>query len=292
MAIIDILKYACMQVHKQTKDIIGTERGNKEYGKGAGGDASRMVDLVGEKAVIETIKTHSFSPTIIGEECGRIEGDGGFLIMDAIDGTTNASRNIPFYCCSLAYAIDYKLSSVVDAAIIDLVSGDLYYASKDKGAYLNGNKIGVRKCINTSVQRNQNKDIVIGMNISGVSEDLIRSMSKVICKANHTRHFGANALELCYFARGYMDAYIDLRAKIRTTDMAAAYLIVKESGGKLYSIGGSELDSPLGVKNTMSFLAVSDRNMFDMFANDIDMIPRKQVNSKAPGPGFEPGSEE
>jgi hypothetical protein len=29
-----------------------------------------------------------------------------------------------------------------------------------------------------------------------------------------------------------------------------------------------------------------------MFANDLDMIPRKPVNSKAPGPGFEPGSEE
>ncbi len=288
MAIIDILKYACMQVHKRTKDIIGTEQGNKEYGKGAGGDTSRMVDLIGEKAVIEAIKTHSFNPTIIGEECGRIEGDNGFLIMDAIDGTTNASRNIPFYCCSLAYAIDYKLSSVVDAAIIDLVSGDLYYASKGKGAYLNGNKIEIRKSVSASVQT----DIVIGMNISGVSENLIRCMSKVICKANHTRHLGANALELCYFARGYIDAYIDLRAKIRSTDMAAAYLIVKESGGKLYSIEGSELDSQLGVKNTMSFLAVSDRNMFDMFANDLDMIPRKQVNSKAPGPGFEPGSEE
>jgi myo-inositol-1(or 4)-monophosphatase len=269
VVIIDILKNACIQVRKQTKDIIGTEQGNKESGKGAGGDISRMVDLVAEKAVIETIKTHSFKPTIIGEECGRIEGDGGFLIMDAIDGTTNASRNIPFYCCSLAYAIDYKLSSVVDAAIIDLVSGDLYYASKNKGAYLNGNKIEVRKCMNNSPQRDQNKDMIIGMNISGVSEDLIASMSKVICKANHARHFGANALELCYFARGYMDAYIDLRAKIRTTDMAAGYLIVKESGGKIYSVEGSELDSQLGVKDTMSFLAVPDRNMFDMFADDL-----------------------
>jgi myo-inositol-1(or 4)-monophosphatase len=275
VAIIDILKEACMQVREQTKHIIGTEEGNKEYGKGAGGDISRMVDLVAEKAVIETIKTHSFSPTILGEECGRIEGDTGFLIMDAIDGTTNASRNIPFYCCSLAYAVDYKLSSVVDAAIIDLVSADLYYASKYKGAYLNGNKIEVRKCINNSIQRDQTKDIIIGMNISGVSEDLMRSLSKVICKAKHTRHFGANALELCYFARGYMDAYIDLRAKIRTTDMAAAYLIVKESGGMLYSIDGSGLDAALGVKNTMSFLAVANSDMFDMFADDLDIRPRK-----------------
>jgi myo-inositol-1(or 4)-monophosphatase len=66
-----------------------------------------------------------------------------------------------------------------------------------------------------------------------------------------------------------MDAYIDLRDKIRSTDMAAAYLIVKESGGKLYSISGSELDSELGVNTTMSFLAVLDDNIFKRLANDL-----------------------
>ena len=274
MIIIDVLKDACVQVHKQTKDIIGTEQGNKELGKGAGGDTSRMIDLVAEGAVIDAIKKHNFNPTIIGEECGRIDGNNGFLIMDAIDGTTNAIRNIPFYCCSLAYATEYKLSSVVDAAIIDLTTGDLYYASKDKGAHMNGNRIEVRKHSEDSLHADQTKDIIIGMNISGASEDIIARISKVICKANHARHFGANALELCYFARGLMDAYIDLRSKIRSTDMAAAYLIVKESGGKIYSIEGSELDSQLGVKNTMSFLAVVDESMFNMFATELHIRRR------------------
>jgi myo-inositol-1(or 4)-monophosphatase len=268
--IIDILKDACRQVNEQTKDFIGTEEGNKKFGKGAGGDISRMIDLVAEKAVIDTIRRNKFNPTIIGEECGRIEGENGFLIMDAIDGTTNASRGIPFYCCSLAYAIDYKLSSVVDAAIIDLVRGDLYYASKEKGAYLNGNKIEImRHGNNGNAVERQGKDILLGMNIAGVSEDTINHLSKVISKASHTRHFGANALELCYFARGFMDAYVDIRGKIRSTDMAAAYLIVKESGGKLYSITGSELDSELGVNSTMSFLAVLDENMFKSLADDL-----------------------
>jgi myo-inositol-1(or 4)-monophosphatase len=273
--IIDVLKDACMQVRKQTNRVIGTEEGNKKLGRGAGGDISRKIDLIAERAVIDTIKRHNFNPTIIGEECGRIDGENGFLIMDAIDGTTNAIRNIPFYCCSLAYAIDFKLSSVVDAVIIDLVSGDLYHASKNKGAYLNGNKIEVRKHSNNSAQGDQCKDAMIGMNISGVSEDIITRLSKVICKANHARHFGANALELCYFARGFMDAYIDLRGKIRSTDMAAAYLIVKESGGKIYSIEGSELDSQLGVKMTMSFLAVVDETMFNRFANDLHIRRRR-----------------
>jgi myo-inositol-1(or 4)-monophosphatase len=253
---VEILKEACQEVYKQTKEVIGTEEGNRKLGKGAGGDISRMVDLIAENAVVNTIKQYDFKPTIIGEECGRVEGEKGFLIMDAIDGTTNATRCIPFYCCSLAYAIDYKLSSVVDAAIIDLSTGDLYYASKTKGAYLNGNKMVVRK------NSNNCKDFLIGMNISGISEKMVNRLSKIISNANHTRHFGANALELCFLARGFIDAYIDLRGKIRPTDMAAAFLIIKESGGKVYSTSGLELDSELGVNDRMSFLAVSDERMF------------------------------
>jgi myo-inositol-1(or 4)-monophosphatase len=269
--IIDVLKDACIQVREQTRNLIGTKEANKELGVGAGGDVSRKIDLVAEKAVINTLNKHNFNPTVIGEECGKVQGQNGFLVMDAIDGTTNATRNIPFCCCSLAYANDSKLSSVVDAAIIDLVSGDLYYASKSKGAYLNGNKIEVRKPSTDSRRRGQNKDFIVGMNISGASEDLIGLLSKVIRRANHVRHFGANALELCYFARGLMDAYLDLRGKIRSTDMAAAYLIVKESRGKLYSLQGSELDSELGVKTTMSFLAVVDEIMFNSFASDLGL---------------------
>jgi fructose-1,6-bisphosphatase/inositol monophosphatase family enzyme len=51
--------------------------------------------------------------------------------------------------------------------------------------------------------------------------------------------------------------------------MAAAYLIVKESGGKLYSITGSELDAELGLNTTISFLAVLDENMFNSLSDDL-----------------------
>src|SRR4030095_14702989 len=143
---IKTLKKACTEVRKSVKDLIGTTEGNTKMGPGAGGDISRKIDLIAEEKVIETIKQSGINPTIIGEECGTIKGnDGGFIIMDAIDGTTNVTRSIPFNCCSLAYATDSKLSSVVDAAIIDITTGDLYYASKGKGAFLNANRITVRK---------------------------------------------------------------------------------------------------------------------------------------------------
>jgi myo-inositol-1(or 4)-monophosphatase len=204
--------------------------------------------------------------TIIGEECGRIEGKKGFVIMDGIDGTTNATRRIPFYCCSLAYADEFRLSAVKHAAIIDLVTGDLYHASKGRGAFLNGRRIKAREAAG-----DDDDAAIIGMNVSGIEQCIINRLSPVMSKANHVRQLGAIALEMCLLARGQLDASIDLRGKIRPTDIAGAYLIVKEAGGHVYSGDGKELDAELGVDTHVSLAAVANDKMYRELA-DADLF--------------------
>ncbi|HXG06706.1 MAG TPA: inositol monophosphatase family protein [Nitrososphaera sp.] len=254
MTIVDILKQACRQVHMKTLGLAGTARANKQMGRGAGGDMSRRIDLVAEKTVIDHLTKHKVDATVIGEECGRIEGRKGYVIMDAIDGTTNAVRGIPFYCCSIAYATDFKLSAVTDAAIIDLARGDLYYASKGRGAFVNsGKRIHARK--------ESPPDPTIGINMSGIKPAVVERLAPIIAESDHTRQFGANALEMCFLARGFLDAYIDLRGKIRPTDIAAGYLIAKEAGAKVYSHTGSVLDSDLDVKTRLSYVVTANDGM-------------------------------
>ena len=251
--IVDVLKQACRQVHAKTKGFAGTAKASRQMGRGAGGDMSRRIDLVAEKTVIEIIRKRGIDASIIGEECGRIEGKNGYVVVDAIDGTTNAVRGIPFYCCSIAYATDYRLSAVTDAAIIDLARSDLYYASRGKGAYLNGKKISAKK--------ESPADPTIGINVSGVKPAIVERLAPIIAEADHTRQFGANALEMCFLARGLLDAYVDLRGKIRPTDIAAGYLIAKEAGAKVYSGSGSDLDSDLDVKTRLSYVVVANDKM-------------------------------
>jgi myo-inositol-1(or 4)-monophosphatase len=271
MNVLNLLKEACNQVYFQTRGLVGTNQGNEKLGRGAGGDISRRIDVVAEAAVMEIFKKHNFKPTIVAEESGMIDGeDGGFLVMDAIDGTTNTSRTIPFYCCSLAYATDVKLASVIDAAIIDLSRGDLYYASDQRGAFMNNTPMQVSKSLKI-VDGDNLDDILVGMNLSGASQGVMMSLLKVISNVNHIRQFGANALELCYLARGFLDAYIDIRGKIRATDLAAAYLIVKEAGCKLYSTNGLKLDSEINNEARISFLAVSSDDIFDRLAGYMQM---------------------
>jgi len=253
ITIVDILKEACQQVHEKTKGLAGTTGGSRQMGRGAGGDISRRIDLIAEETAIGVVRKRGIEATIIGEECGKIEGKEGYVIIDAIDGTTNAISGIPFYCCSVAYATDFYLSAVVDAAIIDLTRGDLYYASKNKGAFLNGERIFVKQ--------ESTSDSTIGINVSGVKSELVERLAPIIAQATHIRQFGANALEMCFVARGFLDAYIDLRCKIRPTDVAAGYLIAKEAGAQIYSDNGSILESNLDVKTRFSYAAMANETI-------------------------------
>src|SRR5680860_1701546 len=128
--ILDILIESAKNVYSEIKDLLGTSEGASKISLGAGGDISRKIDIVAETAVLNTIKSSNISPVIIGEECGMVNlnnssysssssnnNNKGFVIMDAVDGTTNAIRGIPFSCCSLAFANEFKLSSVTDAVV-------------------------------------------------------------------------------------------------------------------------------------------------------------------------------
>ena len=127
--------------------------------------------------------------------------------MDAIDGSANSVRGLPFFCCSLAFATEEKLSSVTDAVVTNLSTGDLYSASKGKGAFKNDKRISVHK------EKPLYK--IVGINSSGSSPELLQKLSPIFEKHHHIRHLGANALEMAMFAEGLIDIFIDLRKKIR-----------------------------------------------------------------------------
>jgi myo-inositol-1(or 4)-monophosphatase len=262
LQIIDILKQASAEVLKETKNLMGKPEGAMTFGRGAGGDLSSKLDLVAENAVLGIFERFEFKPTIIGEECGTIEGkDDGYLVMDALDGTTNATRGIPFSCCSLAYATHRKLSSVSDAVIVDLNSGDIYESSINRGSFMNGSRIRVH---DSSSKLERVNDFIIGVNISGISVEKMEKVFQIISRCLHIRQFGANALELCFFSRALVDMYIDIRNKIRVTDMAAGYLIAKEAGGELFTPDGKYLDGELSQDIRLSFIAAKNREYLEL----------------------------
>jgi len=258
MEVINILREASKKIYENVKDLAGTDDAGGDFGRGAGGDISRNIDIIAEKTVLDYLKEINFECIVLGEECGRVEiskNPKGYIIMDAIDGSANSVRGVPFFCSSLAFATENKLSSITEGVITNLSSGEMYWASKNKGAFLNESKIQVH-----------NKEPIykiVGINISGASPELMKKLHPIFEQHNHTRHFGANALEMAMFARGLMDIFIDLRNKIRIQDIAAGYLIVKEAGGILLNDKFETLDADLSYETRISFIAAANQKILD-----------------------------
>ena len=56
-------------------------------------------------------------------------------------------------------------------------------------------------------------------------------------------------------ANGLTDAFVDVRGKLRTTDVAAAFLVIKEAGGIVTTPDNQVLNVELDPKQTLSFIA-------------------------------------
>ncbi|MBS7655123.1 fructose 1,6-bisphosphatase [Candidatus Bathyarchaeota archaeon] len=252
-----ILRETCEEVKRNVKLTLSLKEAGEELGQGAGGDITRKVDYIAEKTVIETLNKLNVSCILVSEEAGVKklgEKPKEFIILDPIDGTLNALRGINFYCCSLAVSKTLFLKSVYAGLVMDLVNGDVYYAEKDKGAYLNNNEV------HTSNVTSLNKAL-IGLDLCFTNSEDIKKIANLFNYARHTRHFGANALELCQIANNVTDAFIDARNKIRAVDIAASQLIVKEAGGVIVSLNGEELNMKVTPEEKASFIAAANNHL-------------------------------
>ncbi len=228
-------------------------------GVGAGGDMMKPVDLAAEKAIVDTLLQHEVSFTLISEESG-IEEYGAtpkecYLCVDPIDGTTNLTHGLSFYASSLAVSNSLELGNVYAGMVVDLFHDETYIALKGKGAYRNGERIHTSKIQSLN-------EAVIGLDLNAYKAKLNMEIAAVLIEnIRHTRHFGANALEVCLVAAGLTDAFIDLRNKIRTTDVAAGFLIVKEAGGTVTDQENKPVNVKLDPKQTLSFVASANEEI-------------------------------
>jgi myo-inositol-1(or 4)-monophosphatase len=257
---LNILQKCKRQIQKQIKPLLkAVDQHKTSLGIGAGGDEIEQVDLEAEDAIIKTLKEHVISFTLISEESGVKEYGRTphklFVTADPIDGTTNFMRGIPFYATSMAVSAKPILSTIHTALVADLFHGITYTAQKGKGAYRNNQKIIPSE--NTSLEQ-----AVIGIDLNTYRvQKIIPQLTSLIQKTKHVRHFGANALELCYVADGTTDAFIDIRGKLRATDMAAAWLIIEEAGAKITTTTGKPLCIKLDPKQKVDFIAAANQKI-------------------------------
>jgi myo-inositol-1(or 4)-monophosphatase len=191
------------------------------------------VDQAAEQIIIETLLQAYPDHGILAEESGREHGakHSEFVwIIDPLDGTTNFIHGLPVYCVSIALA---HRGVVQQAVVYDPTRNDLFYATKGRGAFLNDRRLRVSK-------RTRMSDALIGTGFPFRRGDnfkrYMKMFEEVMTQCAGLRRPGAAALDLCYVAAGYYDAFFE--TGLNPWDVAAGSLIITEAGGLIGNFTG------------------------------------------------------
>jgi len=191
------------------------------------------IDKAAEEAALKIIKKAFPNHSILAEESPKVEGSEAKWIIDPIDGTTNFAHGFPVVSVSIAFAVKGRLEM---GGVLDPTRGELFFAQRGKGAFLNGRRIRASKT----------KTLLDSLVVTGFPydrkknpEDYLGMLRAFLTKVQCIRRTGSAAMDLCYVACGRFDGYYEM--KLNPWDKAAGMLIVKEAGGKLTDFSGNAL---------------------------------------------------
>jgi myo-inositol-1(or 4)-monophosphatase len=223
------------------------------FGKGASGDVTNPIDKKAEDIVLEEVEKLRESVTIVSEECGfkDIRGGGMKLLLDPIDGSRNALSGIPVFSTSIAVVDGESIGDAQIGYVINLISGDEFWAIKGKGSYLNTMKM-------TTQQDDTLRVVAYEAQTPKVDIPKIVPLLSLFRRA---RCFGSTALDMAFLAQGAVSMFIT-PSPSRSFDFAAGYLLIKEAGGIVTDLKGKGIEKcEVGIKRITPLLASANEKL-------------------------------
>ena len=180
-----------------------------------------QLDLVADDAALPVLRKAGVG--ILSEESGLHDaGSGLTVVIDPVDGSTNASRGIPWYATSLCAVDD---DGPLAALVVNLATGSRFQAVRGGGATLDGRPI--RPSDVTSVR----EAFVV---LNGYSPEHLHW--------RQYRSLGASALDLCAVADGRIDGTVDCSVDaLGPWDYLGALLVLREVGAHVGDVEGRDL---------------------------------------------------
>ena len=260
------------------REYVGTELGGTEIKIGADGTPTSYIDQVAEEKIINILKNADVLSYLVSEEVGELKLGRGtkrsvslthelrrtdlsedeipkfIFLIDPVDGTSNAIKEIPAYAISIAIAEvnQGRIATINDVElgfVYNLANGNFFEAEKGKGCQLNNENV------KPSDNLNINKMTLGGFTKTGTSE-----ASKLVDRARRMRVLGSVVLELSYVASGRYDAFLDLRGS-RIIDIAAGKLILEEAGCIITDKYGQKLNNTLSIYEKTIVVAANNKEM-------------------------------
>lgn len=240
------------EIIEEIKSLKARSDRSRVTGMGADGTDTHFIDKLAEDILLKHVEANDLPYNIISEEAGVVRrGFDENLIVDPVDGTYNAINGIPVYSISIAIG-GRDTDSLTSGFVMNLGNGDVFTAEKGSGARLNGSPIQVcdrpRK--------------IYGVNLSHEVDEI---SGRLINNARRTRVLGCASLEMCFVASGALDllAYLGPHSMLRSVDVAAGAIIVKEAGGVTLNEKGGHFNVENNVRERFNMIAASRKSLLD-----------------------------
>ena len=280
------------EVGPAVREYAGTELGGTEVKTGADGTPTSYIDQVAEEKIINILKNADVLSYLVSEEVGELKLGKGtkrsvvltqelrrtdlkedeipkfIFLIDPVDGTSNAIKEIPAYAISIAVADvnQGRVATINDVELgflYNLANGNFFEAEKGKGCKLNNEKVKPSKVIKV------NQMTLGGFTKTGTSE-----ASKLVDSARRMRVLGSVVLELSYVASVKYDAGLDVRGS-RIIDIAAGKLILEEAGGIITDKYGQKINNVLSIYEKTIVVAANNEIMHKEI---IDILNNNQAD--------------
>lgn len=238
-----LYRYECIvkDAGAMIKDAILSE--DSVHQKGGLANFVTSFDIEVQKFLIHNLKQLLPEASFFGEEDteGNNRSTNGYCFyIDPIDGTTNFIFGYMHSCVSVGLSYD---NQIIAGFVYNPYVDTMYKAVRGQGAYRNGNKLMIK---DKSIQ-----DGIVSFGCARYNEGdtdlLFATVKELYLRSLSVRNGGSAALDLCRIATGANVVYLEL--KLMPYDYAAASIIIREAGGFIQQVDGSEitLDGPCSI---------------------------------------------
>jgi len=189
------------------------------------------IDHAAEAAVFAVLAEHRPNDGVLAEESGGVSWEKGRVwIVDPIDGTVNFLHGFPHSSVSVGLWED---GSPIAGTIVDISHNEVFSATREGGAYLNGCPIHssgisvpIRALVCTGFPYDRNER----------AEDYLPAIGALLRNFQGVRRLGSAALDLAWIACGRLDGYFEYL--LHPWDAAAGLLIATEAGALVSDLQG------------------------------------------------------
>jgi myo-inositol-1(or 4)-monophosphatase len=178
-------------------------------------------DLVADRAAVEVLVGAGLG--VVSEESGAHHpGRAVVAVLDPVDGSTNASRGLPWYATSIC-AVD--AAGPLAAVVVNQATGTRFEATRGGGARCDGRPVAPAAV----------EDV-------GSALIVLNGFPPSHLGWSQFRCLGAAALDLCAVASGAADAFVDFGAtSLAPWDYLGGLLVCLEAGATVGEAFGRDL---------------------------------------------------